>query len=116
VKSVKAVVDAARVVARAHLELRRAHREGASDKTRGAKNRALRGALDKLVRACLDLDADLAKAPPKAAPAGKPFDWTGFLRATKAGLELLKVARDPATTPGTMRAAAEDFIEGEIID
>ena len=115
-KSVKDVVDAARVVARAHLELRRAHKEGAAEKTRAAKSKALRVALDRLVRACVALEADLAKAPREPKPAGKPFDWAGFLRATKAGLELLKVARDPATTPQTMRAAAEDFIEGEIID
>jgi hypothetical protein len=118
-KPVQDVITAARAVVKAHLDMKRAYADEASDRVKKARQAALREALDKLTSALVGFEKELAaqKAKPKAA--GKGFDWSGFFRATVAGVDLLKKARDgrldPVNNPSSGQEVIE-YIDAEVID
>lgn len=118
-KPVQDVITAARAVVKAHLDMKRAYADEASDRVKKARQASLREALDKLTSTLVGFEKELAaqKAKPKAA--GKGFDWSGFFRATVAGVDLLKKARDgrldPVNNPSSVQEVIE-YIDAEVID
>ncbi len=112
-KPVQDVVSAARAVVKAHLDMKRAYADEASDRVKKTKQAALREALDKLTSTLVVFEKALAENKGKPKAAGKPFDWSGFFRATVAGLDLVKRARE-----GRPPAAQEviEYIDAEVID
>ena len=116
-KPVQDVITAARAVVKAHLDMKRAYADEASDRVKKARQAALREALDKLTSTLVGFEKALAAQ--KAKPAGKGFDWSGFFRATVAGVDLLKKARDgrldPANNPSSVQEVIE-YIDAEVID
>jgi len=115
-KPVQDVITAARAVVKAHLDMKRAYADEASDRVKKARQAALREALDKLTSALVGFEKELAaqKAKPKAA--GKSFDWSGFFRATVAGVDLLKKARDGRLDTPAGRQEVIEYIDAEFID
>lgn len=112
-KPVQDVISAARAVVKAHLDMKRAYADEASDRIKKTKQAALREALDRLTSSLVAFEKELAtqKAKPKAAKA--PFDWHGFFRATVAGVDLIKRARE-----GKVSGPQEviEYIDAEVID
>ena len=114
-KPVQDVITAARAVVKAHLDMKRAYADEASDRVKKARQAALREALDKLTSALVGFEKELAaqKSKPKA---GKGFDWSGFFRATVAGVDLLKKARDGRLDTPAGRQEVIEYIDAEFID
>ena len=110
-KPVQDVITAARAVVKAHLDMKRAYADEASDRVKKARQAALREALDKLTSTLVGFEKELAaqKAKPKAA--GKGFDWSGFFRATVAGVDLLKKARDGRLDPANNPSSVQEVID-----
>lgn len=110
---IRNVIESARKVARAHVELKRAAADEASKRVLEQKARARNAALEELTKHAIAFEKMLERA--KAAPAkgGSGFDWNGLFRAAGAAIELVASAKrgDPATVQ-----KAKDFIDAEIIN
>lgn len=115
-KPVQDVITAARAVVKAHVDLKRAYADEASDRVKKTKQAALREALDKLTSALVVFEKELAlqKTKPKAQKA--PFDWHGFFRATVAGVDLVKKAMDGKLDTPAGRQEVIEYIDAEVID
>ena len=113
-KPVQDVITAARAVVKAHLDMKRAYADEASDRVKKARQAALREALDKLTSTLVGFEKELAAQ--KAKPAGKGFDWSGFFRATVAGVDLIKKARDGRLDTPAGRQEVIEYIDAEVID
>lgn len=100
------LVDAARKVVKAHLELKKAHELEAADRVKKAKMRLLRDALDRLTDAMLAFEK--AAAETKKLKDGKPFDWSWLARGGVGFVDMLIAAK--RGSPNTVRKA-ETFID-----
>jgi hypothetical protein len=112
-KPVQDVIGAARAVVKAHLDMKRAYADEASDRVKKTKQAALRESLDKLTSALVTFEKALAENKGKPKAASKAFDWSGFFRATVAGIDLVKRAREGK--PPSPQEVIE-YIDAEVID
>lgn len=106
------LVDAARKVARLHVELRQAVRDEASERILAMKGKARNAALDAMVDKVLAFEQLLGEQKLIAQKNKPTFDWHGFFRTTQGLVDVIRSARDG--NPATPKKA-KDWIEGEIL-
>jgi hypothetical protein len=109
---IRDIIKAARTVARAHLELKKATRLEASHAVRKSLVRDLQRALEQLTEKVTAFELAISKAQraPKAA-----FDWAGLFKTSARFLDLVKAAMDPAQTDRGHVQNVRDFVDAEVV-
>ncbi len=105
--SVKNALAAARAVALAHLDRKRAWEHEASERVMAEKSRALQQKLDTLVETLSAMERDLSSMKKAAG-----IDWSGIARTLGGFAKIVREAKGGTLTGQKV----QDWIEGEIVD